>query len=218
MSSDTKTCERTTLDVAAETVAMLLHRGVIPAHRKSEAAAAAGLMEGDVSQANVRIHERGFIAPRREVAQAVSSEADPMPVVDAPEYRDPESIPEQARPGALAKRRKRNELNQLRCGGPELFGWIPCRQWKDESAFLPRTDRPGGFRTMCTECFREYQKLRRLDTAKLEALSKASVTFFLLKDDDMVGVLCTDCNEPLVADDWVAVRGDAYHIHCVPLH
>lgn len=103
--------------------------------------------------------------------------------------------------------RTRNGARELRCTGP-------CGRWLTEDKFLARTDRPGRFTSRCLECRKVYQRERRVSTATFDALNKVGLKFQLDEHSNLVGLLCTKCDQPFVPGDTAEGTTGLSHTVC----
>lgn len=198
---------RTEVEVAAEVLAVLLRRGIIPLGMREEATRAVGLQTSEVTEAMRR--RLPYDPPRRI---SVPAHPQPSPVLPAPRLASsPAPVPPRPAPSPPARRtpgRKRRTLpdGRLWCAG--------CEQFLDPEQFALRTDRPGRRKSRCRPCCSADQARRYLSVRKIEALDAARIQFVVDEDSELVGMACADCGRSIVADDLVRVEGRPRHSTC----
>jgi len=200
---------RSEVELVADLIAHLKSKRLIRLHGVSGGTAAveaaAGLMPGEIRQAEVRVSRRGYIAPRRREM------SDALP--------EPES--ERALIDAYAKSRKPREARNLRVD-PVSEAWERkcklCGVWKplDSDHFTKRIDTHDRrtWRTECRGCWAEKSRIRYLSVEKRDALSTIGVEFVLAEGDDVVGLRCLGCGNLLRSGDKVRGEAEVRHADC----
>ncbi len=184
--------DRTELDVAADTV--------MAQHAKAAALDAVGLTHRDLDPARQRLKARGYLPPTR-------AEVDSPPEVPP---RKPADTGDSAKKRSYQDRQHRDGSWERRCTG--------CGTWKPLTAddFAPRTDRrPGLFRGNCRDCWARMQRVRYLSVGKADAKNRARLDFTVGEADDVVGLMCLDCQQPIRIGEQVTVLGGVLHSVCV---
>lgn len=108
---------------------------------------------------------------------------------------------------AATHTRVRGPNGELRC--------TRCNGWKHEDEFSVRTDRPHLRKSRCKACMARMARIRYLGVEKMVALNAVGVTFTVSSADDMVGLSCVGCGEPIVAGDTVCGDTRLCHARCV---
>jgi len=131
---------------------------------------------------------------------------------------DPVDVP----PAPTPKPKKKNSPprtpprpeRQSKAGERLLHCTGPCRAWLTTDRFLPRTDRPGYFTSRCFDCRRAYQAEHRVSTRTLEALDRIGVKFEVDANSNLVGLLCTKCDQPFEPGDTAETETGMAHTTC----
>jgi len=102
--------------------------------------------------------------------------------------------------------RKRDGRGRLQCS--------KCKAWKAPKDFSPRPNRPGLYKSHCKACIAEAHRQRYLTLKKVEALNAVGLTFTVTDGDDVVGLSCTDCGQPIEVGQEVAGHTRLWHTAC----
>jgi hypothetical protein len=89
-----------------------------------------------------------------------------------------------------------------------------CEQVKPFADFGVK-DRPSGrLKSMCKPCEKAYQRERYLTVQKVKALNAVGLTFVVSASDDVDGVACIDCLQPIRPGQEVHGSTSLHHVSC----
>lgn len=176
---------RTERAVAADTLVVLLLNGVLKANQLLDACAAAGLSVAEIQDAKTRYRQTGFLSPRP---------------IDAGTERPTVTGKQRSWPSNEDPFKRRCPL---------------CREIKDYTEFRIKDQATRARSNRCTECMRSLARERYLNLRKIEALNSVGLTFWIDEDDDVVGLACVRCKQPLVPGDEVQGTTELAHVSCV---
>ncbi len=221
-------CER---DIAADAVWSLFAAEILQATPKviARAAAAARLRPADLRDAKYRTDRGLYRAPRGErtpltsagtVAEAVGAALsevvaalpDPPSIPDPPIPTKPNTAPRHPNtaPASAARRAAKEPVAGRRvCGGPLCKGRLRLL-----SAFGIKNKATGQLKSFCVDCTRHYQRTRYLSVEKVKLLNTAGLTFVVSEGDNVTGLSCTGCGEPIRAGQEVSGETALHHSGC----
>lgn len=144
-------------------------------------------------------HIEKMIADLRRIHQRTGPETDPTVVEES----------KGAVRGWPGNYRKRGLHGELQCSR--------CKEWKPPGLFSARPNRPGLYKSQCKACMAEQHRIRYLGVKKVDALNAVGLTFVVAESDDMSGLACTDCGEPLEVGQEVAGHTRLWHTACLTI-
>lgn len=193
MSAVEQVITRTEREVAADTIVALMLAGIIGKRHQSEATAAAGLTFPDVEAAHERHRRHGFVAPA-EVATEVAI----TPVAPRAKWKHSKTTTRH-----IAAHPEPGKKKCSRCQGvfPETEF-----HWKEKSK--------GRRMSYCRTCARAKANARYLSVGKIEALNEVGLTFIVDDSDDVVGLKCMTCSQPITVGQEVHGTAALAHSDC----
>ena len=199
--------DRTEREIAAEVIVQLFEHQVVrfSAVKLIEASKATGVPVADIKRAwAARSQPRAPFSDATATGNKPRSRARLNVVKPAPKPIHSENYHPKAREANERKRAKKEPTPSTRICSK-------CKKEKPKSEYGYKDKRTLTLRSMCGDCYREYQNERRLTSEQLERLGPV-LRFVLEHGDAHAGMICPDCREPCRPGDEV-VASDAIVRH-----